>query len=307
MLKQNGFLWEFKKNRSLFFMITPAVLLVLTMAYIPMSGLLLAFKNYRYNLGIFGSPWNGLENFRFLFVSGAGWRITRNTILYNLLNLVTGQIMSIALAIGISEMRHRFYKRVCQSVIFLPFFISWVIVGTFAYSILSYNTGFLNNLIRTFGGEAINVYATPMAWPFIIPAFSIWKSAGYGSIIYLAAITSIDQECFEAADIDGANMFQKVWYITLPSIRPTMIILILLSMGTILRGNFEMFYQLIGNSGQIFNATDIIDTYVFRSLVSNGNISMTAAATFYQSIICFVIINVVNHVVRKIESDYALF
>jgi putative aldouronate transport system permease protein len=307
VLQKNGFLHELKKNRSLFFMVAPAVLLVASLSYVPMSGLILAFKNYRYDRGIFGSAWNGFENFRYLFISGAGMRITLNTILYNLLNLFTSQALAILLAVAITEMRHRLYKKLCQSVIFLPYFISWVIVGTFAYSILNYETGFLNNLIRSTGGEAINVYATPQAWPVIICLFNAWKWCGYNSIIYIAAITAIDPECFEAADIDGANMFQKVWYITFPSIRPTVIIMLLLSVGRILRGDFEMFYQLVGNSGQIFNATDVIDTYVFRSLVNNGNISMTAAATFYQSVLCFVIIITVNHIVRKLEADYALF
>jgi putative aldouronate transport system permease protein len=306
-IRKNGFVHELDKNKSLFIMVAPAVLLVTLMSYVPMSGLLLAFKNYRYDRGIFGSAWNGLENFRYLFVSGAGMRITVNTILYNLLNLITSQTLAIVLAVAITEMHHRLYKKLCQSVIFLPYFISWVIIGTFAYSILNYETGFLNNLVRSMGGEPINVYATPAAWPFIICIFNAWKWCGYNSIIYIAAITAIDPECFEAADIDGANIFQKIWYITFPSIRPTMIIMLLLSVGRILRGDFEMFYQLVGNSGQIFNATDVIDTYVFRSLVNNGNISMTAAATFYQSVLCFIIIITVNHIVRKLEADYALF
>jgi putative aldouronate transport system permease protein len=306
-VRKNEFIHELGKNKSLFIMAAPAILLVTLLSYIPMSGLLLAFKNYRYDRGIFGSAWNGLENFRYLFISGAGLRITVNTVLYNLLNLVTSQSLGIILAVAITEMRHKFYKKTCQSIIFLPYFISWVIIGTLAYSILNYETGFLNALIRLFGGEAINVYATPSAWPFIISSFNAWKWCGYNSIIYIAAITAIDPECFEAADIDGANIFQKIWYITFPSIRPTVIILVLLNVGRILRGDFEMFYQLVGNSGQIFNATDVIDTYVFRSLVNNGNIGMTAAATFYQSVLCFIFIVSVNNIVRKLEADYALF
>ena len=285
----------------------PAVLLVLVLSYIPMAGLVLAFKNYRYDRGIFGSAWNGFENFRYLFSSGTGWLITRNTVLYNLLNLITSQGLAVIIAIIISELPGKFYKRFTQSVIFLPYFISWVIVGTFVFQIFNFETGVLNNIFRLFGKEPVNVYSIPSAWPVIICVFNAWKWCGYNSIIYIASITAIDAECFEAADIDGANIFQKTWYITLPSIRPTIIIMFLFQIGRILRGDFEMFYQIVGNNGQLFNATDVIDTYVFRSLLTNANIGMTAAATLYQSILCFIIIVTVNHIVKKVEADYSLF
>jgi len=289
-------------------MAAPAVLLVFVLSYIPMSGLILAFKNYRFDLGIFASPWNGFDNFRFLFLSGDGWRITRNTIVLNLLNLFTSQGLAILIAIAISEMRGKGpYKRFCQSVIFLPYFISWVIVGTFVFNIFNYETGLLNSIMKSLGQEPVNMYSKPAAWPFIICAFNAWKWCGYNSIIYIAAITSIDQECYEAADIDGADIFKKIRYITLPSIRPTIIIMLLLQVGRILRGDFEMFYQITGNNGQLFGVTDVIDTYVFRSLLNSSNIGMTAAASLYQSVLCFVIIITVNHIVKKAEADYALF
>lgn len=290
-------------------MAMPSVLLTFFLAYVPMSGLVLAFKNYRYDRGIWGSDWNGFENFRYLFVSGAGWTITRNTILYNLLNLITSQLLAVIVAIVISEMMGRLYKRVVQSVIFLPYFISWVIVGIFAYNIFNYETGLMNNIVRAFGGEAINLYTKDIAWVWviIICCFNSWKWTGYNSIIYIAAITSLDAECYEAADIDGANIFQKIWYITLPGIKGTFITMILLQVGRILRGDFEMFYQLIGSNGQLYDMTDVIDTYVFRSLLTSANIGMTAAASFYQSALCFIIIVVVNQIVKKIEEDYALF
>jgi putative aldouronate transport system permease protein len=304
---KNGLLDEFSKNRVLFFMIAPAVVLVFVLSYIPMTGLILAFKNYRYDRGIFGSAWNGVENFRYLFTSGTGMLITRNTFLYNLLNLITSQGMAIIIAIIISEMRGVMYKKFCQSVIFLPYFISWVIVGTFVFNIFNYETGVLNNLLKMMKAEPVNVYSMPAVWPFIICAFNSWKWCGYNSIIYIASITSIDQDCFEAADIDGANIFQKIWHITLPSIRPAIITMLLLQVGRILRGDFEMFYQIVGNNGQLFNATDVIDTYVFRSLLTNANLGMTAAATLYQSVLCFIIIMIVNHLVKRVDADYALF
>lgn len=298
---------EIKRNRTLFLMILPAVLLVFILQYIPMSGLVLAFKNYRYDRGVFGSDWDGLDNFRYLFVSGTGWLITKNTLLYNLLNLITSQLLAILVAIMISEVTGKVFKRITQSVIFLPYFISWVIVGTFVFNIFNYESGVLNNILTMFGMEKVNVYQMPGIWPVIICVFNSWKWVGYNSIIYIAAITGIDGECFEAANIDGANIFQKIRYITIPSIKPTVIIMLLLQVGHILRGDFEMFYQIVGNNGQLFDATDVIDTYVFRSLMQNSNLGMTAAAAFYQSVVCFAIIMLVNTVVKKIDKDYALF
>jgi putative aldouronate transport system permease protein len=303
----NSFRYEFNKNSTLFIMAAPAVLFVFVMQYIPISGLILAFKNYRFDRGIFGSAWNGLENFRFLFISGDGFRITRNTFLYNLINLITSQTLAVIIAIAISEMPGKKYKKFCQSVTFLPYFISWVIVGTFVFNIFNYETGVMNNLLKSFGHEPVNVYSKPLVWPVIICAFNSWKWCGYNAVIYIAAITASDAECYDAADIDGANIFQKIQYITFPSIRPTIITMLLLQVGRILRGDFEMFYQIVGNSGQLFNATDVIDTYVFRSLTTSVNIGMVAAASLYQSVLCFVIIMLVNHIVKKVEADYALF
>ena len=288
-------------------MAAPAVILVLVMQYLPMSGLVLAFKNYRYDMGVFKSPWNGLNNFKFLFSSGTGWLITRNTVLYNLLNLVTSQLLAVIVAIFITEIHRKYFKKVSQTVILLPYFISWVVVGVFVFSIFNYETGLINSIVKAFGGEPINFYGMPGVWPFIICAYNAWKWTGYNSVIYIAAITGIDNSINEAAAIDGATIFQKIRYMTLPSIRPTLVTMILLQVGRILRGDFEMFYQIIGLNGQLYNATDVIDTYVFRSLVTNPDIGMTSAATFYQSVLCFAIIMIVNAIVKRIDEDYALF
>lgn len=303
----SSFAHEFKKNRPLFIMIAPMVILIFVLSYIPMSGLVLAFKNYRFDQGVFGSAWNGFENFRYLFSSGTGWLITKNTILYNVLNLITSQALAILIAIAITEMKGKYFKKISQSVIFLPYFISWVIVGTFVYNLFNYETGLLNSILESLGHESVNFYSMPGVWPIIICLFNSWKWCGYNSVIYIAAITGIDGECYEAAEIDGANIFQRIKFITLPSIKPTIITMLLLQVGRILRGDFEMFYQIVGNNGQLYNATDVIDTYVFRSLMQNSNLGMTAAATFYQSILCFIIIIVVNQVVKKIDKDLALF
>lgn len=303
----NNFVQEFKKNKALFSMLIPAVVAIVVFAYLPMAGLVLAFKNYRFDMGVFGSPWNGLENFRYLFSSGTGWLITKNTILYNLLNLITSQLLAIVIAVFITEINQKLFKKVTQSIIFLPYFISWVIVGTFVFAIFNYETGLLNSMITKAGGEAVNVYGMPGVWPFIIMTFNAWKWCGYNSVIYIAAITGVDAETYEAAGIDGATIFQRIRYITIPCIRPTVVTMLLLQVGRILRGDFEMFYQIVGNNGQLYNATDVIDTYVFRSLLQNANLGMTAAASFYQSLLCFIIIMIVNTVVKRIDEDYALF
>ena len=288
-------------------MILPAVLIVLVFSYIPLNGLVLAFKDFRYAKGIWGSPWNGLENFRFLFASGKGWQLTRNTILYNVVNLLISQGLALVVAIVLSEMRGRRFKKTTQSIIFLPYFISWIIVGAFVQNIFNYETGTLNNLLTKFGMDPINMYAIPAAWILVIIFFNSWKWVGYNSVIYIAAVAGLDRECFEAADIDGANIWQKIRYITIPGIKPTLIIIFLLNLGKVLRGDFQMFYQIIGMNGQLYDITDVIDTYVFRSLLSGTDMGMTAAATLYQSVMCFVIINIENAVVKKIDPDYALF
>lgn len=307
MEKKRGFFTELKRNRTLFLMILPAVIWILIFAYIPMSGMILAFKDYRFNLGIFKSPWNGIENFKYFFASGKGISVTFNTIFYNLINLVTSQVIAMIVAIVISELKGKHFKKITQSVIFLPYFISWIIVGAFVYNIFNFETGTLNTILKGFGMAPINMYSLPLAWIPVIVFFNSWKWAGYNSVIYIAAITSIDQECYEAADIDGANVFQKIKSITLPSIKPTIIIILLLNLGRVLRGDFQMFYQIIGNNGQLFDKTDVIDTFVFRSLINTGDIGMTAAATFYQSVLGFAIILVANFIVKKIDEEYALF
>ena len=307
MKNKEGFLYEFKKNKSLFAMLIPATAIIIIFAYLPMSGLVLAFKNYRFDLGVFGSEWNGIENFRYLFSSGTGLLITKNTILYNLVNLITSQILAIVIAIFVSEINKKLFKKVSQSLIFLPYFISWVIVGTFVYAIFNYETGLLNNMITSTGGEAVNVYSMPGIWPVIICCFNAWKWCGYNSVIYIAAITGVDAEIYEAASVDGATIAQRIKNITLPSIFPTVITMLLLNVGRILRGDFEMFYLIVGNNGQLYNATDVIDTYVFRSLLQSSNLGMSAAASFYQSLLCFIIIMIVNTVVKHVNEDYALF
>ncbi|MDF2921319.1 MAG: binding-protein-dependent transport system inner rane component [Paenibacillaceae bacterium] len=304
---QFALLKELSKNRVLFLMLVPAVVFTIIFSYIPLTGLVMAFKKYNYADGFFFSPWNGLDNFRFFFISGKAWIVTRNTLVYNLVFILSGTFVEVLCAILIAEMRGKYFKKASQSLMFLPFFVSWVIVATFIYNIFNYEYGIMNSLLTSVGLDRIDVYSKSWAWMIILPLCSIWKGVGYGTIVYLAAIMGISKEMYEAAEIDGANKFKRIWHITIPQLTPTIVIMLLLAVGRILRGNFEMFYQLIGSSANLFDATDIIDTFVFRSMTAGSDFGMISAASFYQSILCFIIIVTVNQIVKMVQKDYALF
>lgn len=295
------------KNRILWLMLAPAVVLTIVFSYIPMAGTLMAFKDYSVRLGIIDSPWAGFENFKFFFHSGDAWRVTRNTFLYNFSFIIINTFLEVVLAIILCEAGGRFFKKISQACMFLPYFISWVVVGSIVYNLFNYENGLVNNLLEGFGKEAVNVYAEISWWPLIIIVINAWKAVGYGMVVYLAAIANIDAELSQAAAIDGANVFQKIRYITLPAILPTIVIMVLLSIGKIFRGDFGLFYQLVGNNGALYNVTDVIDTYVFRALTSSTRLGMSSAVGAYQSVLCFITIMIANRVVKKIEPDYALF
>ena len=211
------------------------------------------------------------------------------------------------LAILISEIGGKYFKKLTQTAMFLPYFISWVVVGIIAYNMLNLENGTINSMIAKIGGEKFNFYGSTFVWPFIMIFVSAWKNVGYGTVLYLAAIMGIDTETYEAAKIDGANIFQRIFKVTIPSLIPTMIILTLLAIGNIFRGDFQMFYQIIGNNGPLFNATDVIDTFTFRSLIQSGEVGMSAASCLYQSVFCFITIMISNFLVKKYDKDYSLF
>lgn len=302
-----GFLKKLYKYRIFLLMLAPAVIYTLIFAYYPMTGIVLAFKKYSYAGGIWGSPWNGLENFRFFFKSGQAGLVTRNTVLYNLLFIAINMITQIAVAIFLTEVRNKHFRKISQSIMFLPYFISWVIVGVMAFNIFSSDYGFMNRLITFFGEKKISFYTKPEVWPFILVFFNVWKNIGYGSVMYLAAIMGIDTSIYEAAAIDGANVFQRIFKVTIPMIMPTATILLLLSVGGIFKGNFDMFYNLVGNNGLLYNYTDVIDTLTFRALISSNNFGMSAAIGLYQSVLCFITILAVNKLVGLYDKDYTLF
>ncbi|HEX3043449.1 MAG TPA: ABC transporter permease subunit [Bacillota bacterium] len=305
--RKSSFLHEIKKNKVLYLIFLPVAIYYLVFAYLPMAGIVVAFKEFNYRDGLFFSPWNGLKNFEYLYTSGKLWMVTKTTIIYNVVFLSLYTFFSLLIAILISEIKSKFFKKTTQSFLFLPYFISWVVVSAFVYNFFNYDYGLVNNVLKFFGKNPLNIYSNPTSWYFLLPFLYVWKWVGFGSVLYLAAIMGFDQECYEAADIDGANAFQKIRYITLPLLKPTVIILLLLGVGRILRGEFDMFYNLIGNNGLLFDATDIIDTLVFRALMGIQDFGMASAGGFYQSVLCFVIILVVNAVVKKYDKDYALF
>lgn len=298
---------ELKRKKILFLMLLPAFIHVLVFSYLPMAGSVLAFKQFRYNLGIFKSPWVGFDNFRFFFISGDALRVTMNTLLYNLVFIVVNNFLEISFAVILSEISGRYFKKITQSAMFLPYFISWVIAGVIVYNFFNYEFGVFNGLMKSMGLPPVDVYNSSNWWRVLLVFFSAWKNVGYGTVIYLSAVMGIDQEMFDAAEIDGANLYQRIKHIIVPSLVPTMMILLLLSISSIFRGDFGLFYQLVGTNPLVYDATDIIDTYVFRSLMTSPDIGMAAAAGCFQSVICFVTILVVNKAVKRVQSDYALF
>lgn len=305
--KSPGFFQKVIKYRTLLLMLLPSALLIFVFSYLPMCGLVMAFERFNYSDGIFGSPWVGLENFKFFFESGKALSVTRNTALYNLAFIGINTVLEILFAIVLSEMAGKWLKKLTQSIIFMPYFISWVVVGSIAYSLLSYETGTLNGILGSMGIDPVNFYGEAGWWPFIIVAFSAWKGVGYGVVVYLASILGVDGAMHEAAAIDGANIFQRIRYITLPSIIPTVITMTLLALGKIFRGNLDLFYQLVGQNGMLFDKTDVIDTYVFRMTIAATDVGQTVAIGFYQSVLCFITIIIANWIVKKKEENYSLF
>ena len=304
---KHAFLHDLKENKAKWLMILPAAIVVILMCYIPMAGIVLAFKSFNYHGGIFGSPWVGFKNFEYFFQSGKAWSVTRNTILYNSAFLIVNTLLQITCAVMLAELSGKWFKRITQSVMFFPYFISWVVVGAFIYNMFNYEFGAVNALLKTFHLKPLDIYANKAAWPFILIGVSAFKSVGYGTVMYLASIMNIDGQIYEAADLDGATMWQKIRYVTLPCIRPTIVILFLLAIGTIMKGDFQMFWQVTGNNPMVLDVTDVIDTYVARSLLQLQEFGMTSAAGLYQSVFSFILVVLANTLVKKIEPEYALF
>ena len=286
-------------------MLLPALTYVIIFSYIPMTGIVLAFKKYNYVDGIYGSPWVGFDNFKFLIVSNKLGPLTRNTLLYNIVFIFLGMLMAVAFAIMINELTNKVFKKIFQSFMFLPYFISWVVVQAIFQAIFGFEYGIFNHIIEFFGAERINFYASPDGWPVLLVFFKMWKMVGYDCIVYLAAVAGIDQGMYEAASIDGANIWQRIRHITLPSLIPTMVIMGLLAVGQIFRGDFGLFYQVPKQSSSLQNVVTTLDVYVYNMLKSSTT-GMASAAAFVQSVAGCITILLANGIVRKIDPDSAM-
>lgn len=292
----------------LYVMLLPGSIYLLINNYIPMAGIVVAFKQYNVRDGIYRSPNIGLKNFEFLFRTSDAWLITRNTIFYNLVFIVLDAILAIAVAIILNEITHKKAKQAYQTLILIPFLISMVVVSYLVFAFLSNGTGFVNNtILPALGKEPIDWYNQAKYWPWLLILVHIWKTLGYNCILYYATICGIDHSLYEAAAVDGANRWRQIINVTLPSIRSTVIILTLMNLGNIFRSDFGLFYQVPMNSGSLLEATNTIDTYVYRGLMQTNNIGMSSAAGVYQSVVGFILVITANLIVRKIDRDSSLF
>ena len=297
-------LWN---SKVLILMCVPAIIYFLAFSYAPLPGIYVAFVNYNYRKGIFGSPFVGLKNFDFVAKSGKLWTLTQNTILFNLAFIVLDNLLAVTVAILLKEIQSKTFRKVSQTMMFLPYFISQVLVGLLVFSLLNSDTGFLNVILKSLGAEPLRLYKTGDPWPFIIILVHLWQKTGYNSVVYFAAIMGIDDSIIEASMIDGANGWQKIRYIILPSLKPTVVILLLFALGGIVKGDFGLFWNLVGRNPILYQKVDIIEMFVYRATVSDFNFSTASAVGLYQSLVGFVLVLTVNTIVKKIEPDYSLF
>ncbi len=301
------FIKEIRANKYLYALAIPGILFLVVFAYIPLVGHALAFEDFKFATGLFRSKFVGFDNFKFFF-GGRDWiAVTKNTLFLNALFLGIGLSFALLIAVFLNEMRGVRMKKISQSLIFLPYFISWQVIAIMIYALLNSSTGFANQALTALGGKPVNWYGRPELWPAILTAANIFKYAGYNSIIFLATIVGISGELYESARIDGATRFQQVLRITLPLLRPIFIIMLLLGVGRIFYGDFGMIYGIVADNGVLFPTTDVIDTYSYRTLRQVGNLSMSSAVVLYQSFMGLVTIVAFNAIVRKIEPDVRLF
>lgn len=305
--KKTGFFGEMHQNFWLYMLIVPCILFAIIFKYLPMVGIVIAFQDYNPIKGMFGSEFVGLDNFKYFFRGSQWLQITFNTLYLNVLFIVTGTIASIAIAIMITELGKNWFVRLNQSVMIFPNFISYAVVAMFAQAFIGSDDGYVNQWIEVFGGTPISFYSEPGVWPLILVIIRIWKGAGYGAIVYMAAIVGIDNGVYEAARIDGASRMQTIFRITLPMLKDTVILLTLLSVGNIFYGDFGMIYTLVGDNSMLFETTDVIDTYVFRSIRTSGSMGMSAAVGLYQSLIGFFLVIGVNALAKKSSPESAIF
>jgi putative aldouronate transport system permease protein len=301
-------LMKIKRYRALIIMAIPGFIYLLINNYLPMFGLVIAFKDYNFAKGIWASDWVGFKNFEYLFKTKDAFIITRNTILYNVTFIILNNAASIMIAIMLNEVRKKFMSRLYQSIFLLPYLISMVVVGYLVLAFLNVENGFINqSLLPMLGAEPVSWYNEPKYWPFILTLVKLWNNTGSLAVIYLAAIIGIDHEYYEAAKIDGASKGHQIWFITLPLISPVIVIMTLLAIGKILYADFGLFYQVPLDSGMLSSTTNVIDTYVYRALIKLGDIGMSSSAGVFQSVVGFIVVLTSNYLVRRVAPDKALF
>ncbi|MDR1093314.1 MAG: ABC transporter permease subunit [Clostridiales bacterium] len=297
---------DFVKNRSRYLLLLPSLAFMIVFAYIPMIGIVIAFQNYDPVAGFFGSPWLGVENFKFFFEGGEWLQVTLNTLYLNALFIVTGTAASIAIAVVMSEIRGKYFKKTAQTLMTLPNFVSWATIALFSVAFLE-SDGIINAAVKLFGGSPVAFYSDPGVWVGVFVVIRAWKSAGWGAIIYMAAILSIDKEIHEAAVIDGAGRLRRIFAITLPLIKNTVVLMAIMSIGGIFKGDFGMIYPFIGDNAMLYPTTDVIDTYVFRALRSFTNYGRAAAVGLYQSAMGFLLVIVANRLAKRYAPESAIF
>ncbi|MDF2926441.1 MAG: transporter permease subunit [Paenibacillaceae bacterium] len=302
--RQKRILWE---TLEISILALPGVLYFFIFHYLPMFGLTLAFKDYRYDQGILGSKWIGLKNFTFFFQSDQAWRVTRNTVAYSATFTILGIIAALTVALLLFEVVNRSCIKIYQTAMILPSFMSWVMVAFIFYIILNPTSGLIAQIRSFFGWEPINFYNVARYWPPILVSADLWKTVGMSSIIYYAGLMGIDKELYEAAEIDGAGKWRQVRSISIPHLVPLITILAILSIGNFFRGDFGLFYNLPRNIGMLYSTTDVIDTYIYRGLIQIGDIGMTAAIGFFQSVMGLLLVLLSNWIVRRINADNSLF
>lgn len=303
-----------KKTLLLTSMVLPGAIWFFLLRYLPMAGIILAFKDYKVYTkapsfwnNMRHSEWVGLKNFEFLFSSSDTGKIIRNTLGYNILWIILGLIISVAFAIILNEITRKWVAKTYQTLMFFPYFLSWVVASYFVLAFLDPTRGLITHWQMNRGVEVINWYNEPKYWPVILTICNVWKNTGYSSILYLAAITGIDTTQYEAASIDGATKWQQIKHVTLPNLRPMICILLIMNVGKIFNADFGLFYSVPMNSGSLFSTTQVIDTYVYRTLTATNNIGMSTAAGVLQQLVGFVCILVANKIVTKIDEDSSLF
>lgn len=299
---------KYKYNHwALTLMVLPALIHVFIFSYMPMGGLIMAFKKYNFRLGLLKSPFNGVENFKFLVQSNTFFQLVRNTIGYNVLFIICGILFAVTVAVLLDNINKKIFVKLYQGTLFLPYFLSWIIVSYVTHALLHPQYGIINSLIASMGGDKISFYTEPKYWPFIFVIASIWKTVGNNSLIYYGTIIGISPELYESASLDGCGWFQKLWYITLPHLKSTIIILFIMSIGSIFRSDYGMFMFLSKESGALSSVTETMDTFIFRSITNASNLGMPSAAGFLQSVVGFITVMAANAIVKKIEPENALF